>query len=312
MLVERSGCDVRTAINTLQLLSRQHSATQQQQQQQQQQDEAASQAGARPRVTITAAAVAGSGALGLKDVASGPLALLQQLLTASASRGMSNRLQRLAAALRSEQQGQQGQGGGLTAAAAARLQLQEHYSSLLDLGEHEQVGAGAKGAARGAAHGVCVCARVRLRLLGGALRTCLLRLQVLLALHEPLPELIGLDVDLATTAAAAAALADADVLAAGGRAGAGGPGRQYVPACLLTAVALLRRDAAGVGVLLGGAGGPQLSWPRAQVRAARAQAQGGGERGATQGWWRGRGEGRCRIPACSVRQPAAGGCMRPG
>jgi hypothetical protein len=91
--------------------------------------------------------------------------------------------------------------------------------------------------------------------------------QVLLALHENLPQLIGLDVDLATTVAAATALADADRFMGGARAGGGGmggPGRSYVPASLLAVVGSLRRDAAGVG-MLGAAGAPHLAWPRAQV-----------------------------------------------
>lgn len=84
-------------------------------------------------------------------------------------------------------------------------------------------------------------------------------------LHESLPDLVGLDVDLATSTAAADALADADRLMAAGRGGGGGSSSwQYVPAPLLAVVGLVRRDAAGVGVL-GTGGGLNLAWPRAQV-----------------------------------------------
>ncbi len=84
-------------------------------------------------------------------------------------------------------------------------------------------------------------------------------------LHESLPDLVGLDVDLASTSAAADALADADLLGAGSRGGAGGGSSswQYVPAPLLTVVRLVRRDAAGIGVL--GSAALNLAWPRAQV-----------------------------------------------
>jgi hypothetical protein len=84
-------------------------------------------------------------------------------------------------------------------------------------------------------------------------------------LHESLPDLVGLDVDLATTTAAADALADADLLMASGRGGGGGGGTawQYVPAPMLTVVGLVRRDTAGVGVM--GSAGLSLTWPRAQV-----------------------------------------------
>lgn len=92
--------------------------------------------------------------------------------------------------------------------------------------------------------------------------------QVLAVLHESLPDLVGLDVDLATTTAAADALADADLLMAAGRGGGGGGGGgggawQYVPAPMLTVVGLVRRDTAGVGVM--GSAGLSLAWPRAQV-----------------------------------------------
>lgn len=88
-------------------------------------------------------------------------------------------------------------------------------------------------------------------------------------LHESLLDLVGLDVDLALTAAAAEALADADLMQAAGRGGGGGGGSssswQYVPAPLLTVMGLVRRDAAGVGVMMGSAA-LNLAWPRAQVR----------------------------------------------
>jgi hypothetical protein len=89
-------------------------------------------------------------------------------------------------------------------------------------------------------------------------------LQVLCVLHESLPDLVSLDVDLATTTAAADALAEADLLAAAGRPGGGSSSWQYVPAPLLTVVGLVKRDTAGVGVM--GSAGLSLAWPRAQVR----------------------------------------------
>jgi hypothetical protein len=93
-------------------------------------------------------------------------------------------------------------------------------------------------------------------------------------LHESLPDLVGLDVDLACTTAAADALADADVLMASGRGGAGGGSSswQYVPAPILTVVGLVRCDAAGIGL---GSAAVNLTWPRAQVRAARGKGRRG-------------------------------------
>jgi hypothetical protein len=132
--VERSGCDVRTSINTLQLLARQAAATAA--------NNSASSQG-RPRVRITAAAVSSSGAFGLKDVSRTPLGVLNELLVGS-SKAMAARLQQLAAAAMPKASG--GRAGGSSGAApgraavAARLQLQEHYNMLLDLGEHELVG----------------------------------------------------------------------------------------------------------------------------------------------------------------------------
>jgi hypothetical protein len=95
-------------------------------------------------------------------------------------------------------------------------------------------------------------------------------------LHESLPELVGLDVDLATTTAAVEALAAADLLMAAGRGagGGGGSGWQYVPAPLLSVVGLVRRDAAGVGVI--GNAGLNLAWPRAQVSARKGGWSAGG------------------------------------
>lgn len=168
LLVERSGCDVRTAINTLQLLARQ----QQQSQHETGGNNSNSTRGGSPRgqagssqrsaaggrVRVTAADIAAAGAFGVKDVGHTPIAVVQEVLAASSSRAMAGRLQQLAAAMRAEQQpaaagwragrrgaGSRGAAAGsgpvvLSAAATARLQLQEHYSMLLDLGEHEQVG----------------------------------------------------------------------------------------------------------------------------------------------------------------------------
>lgn len=86
--------------------------------------------------------------------------------------------------------------------------------------------------------------------------------QVMSGIHEHLPEVVGLDVDLASTAAATAALADADRLMAGGvTSNSGGRGMaQYVPACVLAAARLAKREGGGMG------GSYNLSWPRAQVR----------------------------------------------
>jgi hypothetical protein len=136
-LVERSGCDVRTSINTLQLLARQAAATAA--------NNSASSQG-RPRVRITAAAVSSSGAFGLKDVARTPLGVLNELLLGS-SKAMAARLQQLAAAAMpkgsssSRAGGSSGSSGAAPgrAAVAARLQQQEQYNMLLDLGEHELV-----------------------------------------------------------------------------------------------------------------------------------------------------------------------------
>lgn len=130
-LVERSGCDVRTSINTLQLLARQAAATAA--------NNSASSQG-RPRVRITAAAVSSSGAFGVKDVSRTPLGVLGELLLGS-SKAMAARLQQLAAAAMPRGGSRAGGSGAAPgrAAVAARLRLQEHYSMLLDLGEHELV-----------------------------------------------------------------------------------------------------------------------------------------------------------------------------
>jgi hypothetical protein len=154
-LVDHSGCDVRAAINTLQLLARQqapahHASTQSPSSSTQQ----GSTQRRMQRVRITAADISSRGAFGVKDVAHTPLNVVQDMLASSSSRSMAARLQQLAAAMKAEQQGAAaGSSTGsrrssrgampaatLTAAAAARLALQEHYSMLLDLGEHEQVG----------------------------------------------------------------------------------------------------------------------------------------------------------------------------
>jgi hypothetical protein len=141
---------VRTAINTLQLLARQH--TQQRPSSAHSTSQPAGTQQRRRRVTITSADIASKGAFGVKDVSHTPLAVVQELLASSSSRAMAARLQQLAAAMKGEGRGlasgSRGPGGRgvvaaaatLSAAAAARLALQEHYSTLLDLGEHEQVG----------------------------------------------------------------------------------------------------------------------------------------------------------------------------
>lgn len=151
-LVEHSGCDVRTAINTLQLLARQHApahpiSTPSSSSSQQPGSQRRAQ-----RVRITAADIASSGAFGVKDVSHTPMGVVQDMLASSSSRAMAARLQQLAAAMKAEQGNAAGSGRGgrrgsrgrvpqasLSAAAAARLALQEHYSTLLDLGDHEQV-----------------------------------------------------------------------------------------------------------------------------------------------------------------------------
>lgn len=76
--------------------------------------------------------------------------------------------------------------------------------------------------------------------------------------HEHLPDVVGLDVDLATTAAATAALSDADRLLAGGTISGRGM-VQYVPACVLSATKTAKREG-------GGLSSNTLAWPRAQVR----------------------------------------------
>ncbi|WIA29972.1 hypothetical protein OEZ86_000070 [Tetradesmus obliquus] len=223
-LVERSGCDVRTSINTLQLLARQAAATSA--------NNSASSQG-RPRVRITAAAVSSSGAFGVKDVSRTPLGVLSELLLGS-SKAMAARLQQLAAAAMPRGGSRAGGSGSGAApgraAVAARLRLQEHYSMLLDLGEHELVMAG---------------------------------------LHEALPEAVGLDVDMAASTAAAAALADAELMTAGSGGAAHASGRsmfQYVPACLLAASRRLRRESSG----LAGTSNVQWPRAQSQCAAAAA------------------------------------------
>lgn len=122
LLVERSGCDTRTAINTLQLLARQHAP-------------AAAAGGSqrgRRRLAITASAVSSSAAFGLKDVSQGPLGVLAQLLS-GAGRPLAGRLLQQQAAARA------GASGASIAAVASHLQLEDQYRTLLDLGEHELV-----------------------------------------------------------------------------------------------------------------------------------------------------------------------------
>lgn len=151
-LVEHSGSDVRTAINTLQLLARQH-APSRPLSSSRPHTPSSSQQGASQRrgqrVRITAADIAASGVFGVKDVTHTPLGVVQDMLASNGSRAMAARLQHLAAAMKAEQRGAAGPSrhgrrgaeppASLSAAAAARLALQEHYNTLLDLGEHEQV-----------------------------------------------------------------------------------------------------------------------------------------------------------------------------
>lgn len=133
-LVERSGCDIRTAINTLQLLARQAAKP--------------SSGATQPisqgvkRVSISADVVWSNRALGIKDVSRTPLGVLQDLFTAETNKAMTARLHQLVAEASnaSGRSGARGSGKGDSAAAvAARIQLQEQYNMLLDLGEHELV-----------------------------------------------------------------------------------------------------------------------------------------------------------------------------
>lgn len=313
--MDHSGCDVRTAINTLQLLARQHAPGGSHPARPLTPSSSTQQGGSQrrgPRVRITAADIAASGAFGVKDVTHTPMGVVQDMLASNSSKVMAARLQQLAAAMRAEQQGAAAGGpsrhgrrgsrgavppASLSAAAAARLVLQEHYNTLLDLGEHEQVRPA--GAHTRLLHGGVCWTQLAIQGLPGrrprlhpgcrvALSvTALLNqqeptmsgcrvhchLQVMCVLHESLPDLVGLDVDLACTTAAADALADADLLMASGRGGAGGSASswQYVPAPLLNVVGLVRRDAAGVGVM--GSAGLNLAWPRAQVGSFRQQRE---------------------------------------
>lgn len=151
-LVEHSGADVRTAINTLQLLARQHAPAHSISTQAP--GSSSTQLGStqrRPqRVRITSSDIAASGAFGVKDVSHTPLKVVQDMLASNSSRAMAARLQQLAGAMKAEQRGGSERHGrrssrgaappaSLSASAAARLVLQEHYNTLLDLGEHEQV-----------------------------------------------------------------------------------------------------------------------------------------------------------------------------
>jgi hypothetical protein len=151
-LVEHSGCDVRTAINTLQLLARQHAPPPTINSTPSIQQPGSSSQPRRQRVRITADDIAGSRAFGVKDVSHTPLGVVKDMLASSSSKTMAARLQQLAAAMKVQQRGAAAAAGGsvpggrgtaapvgLSAAAAARLALQEQYGMLLDLGEHEQV-----------------------------------------------------------------------------------------------------------------------------------------------------------------------------
>lgn len=135
-LVERSGCDIRTAINTMQLLARQASDSKVRFSRPSQPSSQRSR-----RVTVTASSVWSSAALGLKDVSRTPLGVMQDLLTAGTNKAMTLRLHQLSVATTAARR----DGNNIRAAAiagataAARLQLQEHYNMLLDLGEHELV-----------------------------------------------------------------------------------------------------------------------------------------------------------------------------
>lgn len=137
-LVERSGCDIRTAINTLQLLARQAADSKASNRRSLLNSSNSQQR--KGRVSISAGAVWSSGALGLKDVSRTPLGVMQELLTAGANKAMTARLHQLAAATVQRNGSNSSKIAAVAgAAAAARLQLQEHYNMLLDLGEHELV-----------------------------------------------------------------------------------------------------------------------------------------------------------------------------
>jgi hypothetical protein len=145
-LAQRTGCDVRACINTLQLLARQHAAKQ-----------PAGSSGTA-RVTISRAAVSRL-SLGQKDFTLNGMSLLQQLLTPSSGRGSLTARLKVAAAA-----GGEGSGGSSSSASGARVAAQqaaELYNSLLDFNDHELVGVGrcvvvGKGVSVGAGVGVGV------------------------------------------------------------------------------------------------------------------------------------------------------------
>jgi hypothetical protein len=122
LLAQRTGCDVRACINTLQLLARQQAAKQ----------PPGSSGGAR--VTISRAAVSRL-SLGQKDFTLNGMSLLQQLLTPSSGRGSLTARLKVAAAAPG------GEGGGSASGArVAAQQAAELYSSLLDFNDHDLVG----------------------------------------------------------------------------------------------------------------------------------------------------------------------------
>lgn len=127
-LLERSGCDVRTAINSLQLLARGAAAS------------TAAVAPGHMRLRISAADVRRAGSLGLKDAALAPLAVLGEVLSAQGGRpgAAAARLLAMASATAGTDGRSMGAGAAGAAAAARRL-LRQHYALLLELGEHELV-----------------------------------------------------------------------------------------------------------------------------------------------------------------------------
>ncbi len=247
-LLERSGCDVRTAINSLQLLARGAAAS------------TAAVAPGHTRLRISAADVRRAGSLGLKDAALAPLAVLGEVLSAQGGRpgAAAARLLAMASATAGTDGRSMGAGAAGAAAAARRL-LRQHYALLLELGEHELVRVVELGehdvllSQHTTAHSTAMH-----RLCGPSCARTVCCSQVANALSEALPGLVGVDVDLSSAAGAAHALADADALL--GSAGPSGWGaRGAAPACLLAAARAALR---GGGAL---AASGTLAWPRAQV-----------------------------------------------
>jgi len=145
--------------------------------------------------------------------------------------------------------------------------------------------------------GVCVCLLVATALYCGGPFGCA---QVLLGLHKAVPDLVGLDVDMAATAAAVDRLADADRLMAGGSSSSsgagGGPGRggyQHVPACLLGAIRAAYREVEGWSDRPAPPGPGHRSGGRARVG-------GWGKGGGGWWWW-----SRCVCCGSSTMGPAA-------